>query len=52
MIGAVPSPFDCYLVMRGLRTLGMRMKVHMCNAYKVADYLQNHKMVEKVNFPG
>ena len=52
VIGAVPSPFDCYLALRGLKTMSYRMKGHMSNAFKVAKYLERHSMVEKVLYPG
>ncbi|KAG8225312.1 hypothetical protein J437_LFUL001927 [Ladona fulva] len=51
-IGAVPSPFDCYLVNRGLKTLAVRMREHMKNSYEVAKFLQSHPMVAKVIHPG
>ncbi len=51
-IGAVPSPFDCFLVLRGTKTLALRMDRHNCNALKLAGYLSTHLLVEKVNYPG
>jgi cystathionine gamma-lyase len=51
-IGAVPSPFDCFLVLRGTKTLALRMDRHNYNALKLAEYLSNHPLVEKVNYPG
>uniref|UniRef100_A0A7M4F247 Cystathionine gamma-lyase n=1 Tax=Crocodylus porosus TaxID=8502 RepID=A0A7M4F247_CROPO len=51
-IGAVPSPFDCYLCSRGLKTLHIRMKQHFQNALAVAQYLESDSRVEKVIFPG
>ncbi|KAK2722023.1 cystathionine gamma-lyase-like [Artemia franciscana] len=51
-IGAVPSPFDCYLVNRSLKTLHLRMRQHMENGIKVAKFLESHPLVEKVIFPG
>ncbi|XP_053101669.1 cystathionine gamma-lyase isoform X2 [Hemicordylus capensis] len=51
-IGAVPSPFDCYLCNRGLKTLSVRMKQHFLNALAVARYLESDPRVEKVIFPG
>ena len=51
-LGAVPSPFDCYLVLRGLKTLSMRMDKHQSNALAIATYLENHPQVEKVYYPG
>ena len=50
--GAVPSPFDCFLTLRGIKTLPVRMKVHSENGMAVADYLSKHSMVEKVYYPG
>uniref|UniRef100_A0ABM5G8C1 Cystathionine gamma-lyase n=1 Tax=Pogona vitticeps TaxID=103695 RepID=A0ABM5G8C1_9SAUR len=51
-IGAVPSPFDCYLCNRGLKTLAIRMKQHFQNALAVAQFLESDPRVEKVIFPG
>lgn len=51
-IGGCPSAFDCYLVLRSLKTLKIRVKTHTKNAYKVARYLENHSLVEKVIYPG
>lgn len=51
-VGAVPSPFDCYLVSRGLKTLAVRMKQHMENGLKVAHALSNNPRIEKVIYPG
>ncbi|XP_042908655.1 cystathionine gamma-lyase [Parasteatoda tepidariorum] len=51
-LGTVPSPFDCFLVNRGLKTLHIRMERHMENAQKVAEFLETHKYVEKVIYPG
>ncbi|XP_064624974.1 cystathionine gamma-lyase-like [Lineus longissimus] len=51
-MGPVPSPFDCYLVNRGLKTLHVRMKEHMKNGLAVAKFLEEHKLVEKVLHPG
>ena len=50
--GAVASPFDCWLVMRGIQTLPYRMRGHTENAIKVADFLNNHPQVEAVHYPG
>ena len=50
--GAVPSPFDCWLVLRGMRTLPWRMRAHSENALKVATFLEQHPQVERVNYPG
>jgi len=51
-LGAVPSPFDCYLVNRSLKTLHLRMPAHMNNALKAAKFLESHPKVEKVIHPG
>jgi len=51
-LGAVPSPFDCYLVIRSLKTLHLRMPCHMKNALAVSRYLESHPKVEKVLHPG
>jgi cystathionine gamma-lyase len=51
-VGAVPGPLDCFLVLRGLKTLHLRMERHDQNARLVAQALQKHPKVEKVNWPG
>lgn len=51
-VGAVPGPFDCWLVLRGVKTLAVRMEAHQKNAMKVAQYLEKHPAVEKVMYPG
>ena len=50
--GAIPSPFDCYLVLRGLKTLAVRVERHVQNATKIAHWLTTHPQVERVIFPG
>ena len=50
--GAVPSPFDCWLLLRGIRSLQARMKLHCENANHVAQFLLEHPAVSKVHFPG
>jgi cystathionine gamma-synthase len=50
--GAVPSPFDCWLVHRGLRTLAYRMRGHCDNAERVAAFLHDHPVVEVAHYPG
>lgn len=50
--GAVASPFDCWLLLRGIQTLPYRMKAHSENAFKVAQFLSDHPKVEKVHYPG
>ncbi|MGL5693090.1 MAG: methionine gamma-lyase [Peptostreptococcaceae bacterium] len=52
MTGAVLSPFDAYLIMRGMKTLQIRMERHCKNAIEVAKFLETHPNVEKVNYPG
>lgn len=51
-IGAVPGPMDCFLVLRGLKTLGVRMERHAINGAAVARYLENHPRVRQVIYPG
>ena len=51
-VGAVPSPFDCYLVLRGVKTLGVRMDRHCSNARAIAEMLDGHPAVERVLWPG
>ncbi|HYA77576.1 MAG TPA: cystathionine gamma-synthase [Verrucomicrobiae bacterium] len=51
-LGAVPSPFDCFLVLRGTKTLALRMERHCQNALKIAEYFSMHPQVEKVIYPG
>ncbi|MBZ5695670.1 MAG: PLP-dependent aspartate aminotransferase family protein [Acidobacteriia bacterium] len=50
--GAVPSPFDCWLTMRGLKTLELRMQRHEENATAIANALNGHALVRRVYFPG
>jgi cystathionine gamma-synthase len=50
--GAVPSPFDCWLIMRSLPTLPYRMQAHCANARKVANFLSTHPKVSVVHYPG
>jgi len=51
-IGAVPSPFDCFMVMRGVKTLHVRMREHEKNAHAIAKFLEASPKVEKVAYPG
>lgn len=51
-IGVNPSPFDCWLVTRGVKTLGVRMRQHEENAMAIARYLEKHPKVKKVYYPG
>lgn len=50
--GAVPSPFDCYLLLRGIRTLPLRMERHQANGLEIARFLAGHLKVETVHHPG
>jgi cystathionine gamma-synthase/cystathionine gamma-lyase len=50
--GAVPGPFDSWMVLRGLKTLAVRMRQHEENALVVAEFLQGHPQVETVHYPG
>jgi cystathionine beta-lyase/cystathionine gamma-synthase len=51
-LGAVPGPFDCWLVLRGIKTLAVRMRRHCENAHVVAAWLDRHPLVEQVLYPG
>jgi cystathionine gamma-synthase len=51
-VGAVPSPFDCYLVLRGVKTLAVRMERHCANARAVAEFLDGHAAVARALYPG
>src|SRR5881397_2961434 len=51
-LGAVPGPFDCWLVLRGVKTLAVRMRQHCENAHAIAGFLDRHPRVEKVLYPG
>ena len=51
-IGAIPSPFDCWLVLSGLKTLHLRMARHSSNGLAVAQYLEAHPNVQRVIYPG
>ena len=51
-IGAVPGPFDSWLMLRGLKTLSIRMKQHAENAYNIAVFLENHAKISEVIYPG
>ena len=52
LLGAALGPFESYLVMRGLKTLALRMERHCANALQVAQFLQEHPAVERVHYPG
>lgn len=51
-IGAVPGPLDCWLVLRGLKTLALRMERHCANAQRIAAFLAEHPAVARVHYPG
>jgi len=51
-VGLCPSPFDCWLALRGVKTLSLRMKQHCANARAVAEFLERNDRIEKVYFPG
>jgi len=51
-LGAIPGPFDAWLVLRGIKTLGVRMRRHCENARAVAEFLDGHPRVERVLYPG
>jgi cystathionine beta-lyase/cystathionine gamma-synthase len=51
-LGAVPGPFDAWLVLRGLKTLALRMRQHCTNASRIAAWLEEHPAVERVRYPG
>jgi cystathionine gamma-lyase len=51
-VGAVPSPFECYLALRGLKTLHLRVEAAQANAMKIAKFLEKHPMISKVLYPG
>ncbi|MCA9659753.1 MAG: PLP-dependent transferase, partial [Myxococcales bacterium] len=50
--GAIAAPFDCFLTLRGLKTLALRMERHQANATAIAEYLEAHAKVERVIYPG
>jgi cystathionine beta-lyase/cystathionine gamma-synthase len=51
-LGAVPSPFDCYLVLRGLKTLPVRIERHVRSASELSQRLEQHARIERVLYPG
>lgn len=51
-IGAVPSPFDSWLVLRGIKTLAVRMREHQKNALYLAEFLEKHPKVDRIYYPG
>jgi cystathionine gamma-lyase/homocysteine desulfhydrase len=50
--GGIPGPQDCYLLIRGIKTLGVRMEAHEANAGRLAAWLKNHPQVKRVYYPG
>jgi cystathionine gamma-synthase len=50
--GAIPSPFDCWLLMRGIRTLPYRLRAHCENAGRIAQFLASRPQIERVHYPG
>lgn len=51
-VGAVPGPLDCFLVLRGIKTLALRMDRHAANAARIASFLEGHSLVRQVHYPG
>jgi cystathionine gamma-lyase len=51
-LGTVPGPFDAWLVLRGVKTLAVRMREHCANARRIAEFLERHPAVERVRYPG
>lgn len=51
-LGTNPSPFDCWLITRGVKTLALRMEQHQKNALAIANFLEKHPLVKKVYYPG
>jgi cystathionine gamma-lyase len=51
-VGAVPGPMDCYLVLRGVKTLAVRMRAHEENTIAIARHLEKHPAIEKIHYPG
>ena len=51
-VGAIPGPFDCWLTLRGIKTLALRMRAHEANALALAHFLEKHPLVEQVHYPG
>ena len=51
-LGGIPGPFDSWLVLRGVKTLAIRMREHCANAARVAEFLEGHPAVERVRYPG
>jgi cystathionine gamma-lyase len=51
-VGGVPGPFDCFLTLRGIKTLALRMERHCANGLAIAQFLEKHPQVERVYYPG
>lgn len=51
-VGAVPGPMDCFLILRGIKTLSLRMERHSQNALRIAQFLEHHPAVDRVLYPG
>ena len=51
-VGAVPSPFDCWITQRSLKTLSVRMKAHNKNAFQISEFLSSNKKIKKIYYPG
>lgn len=51
-VGSIPSPFDCYLLIRSIKTLSVRMERHNKNGMEVADFLSKHRKIKRVMYPG
>ena len=51
-VGAIPSPFDCWLTLLGIKTLSLRMQRHSANAMRIAEFLEAHDKVARVSYPG
>ena len=51
-VGAVPGPMDCYLALRGVKTLALRMQAHCKGARRIAEFLSGHPRVQRVHYPG
>jgi cystathionine gamma-synthase len=51
-VGAIPGPMDCYLALRGIKTLAVRMESHSRGARAVAEFLSSHDRVRRVHYPG
>jgi cystathionine gamma-synthase len=51
-VGAIPGPFDCWLLLRGLKTLALRMRAHCAGAARIAEWLRTQDQITKVHYPG